>query len=469
MEDNTRQPNKDYKEVEQTKRDSSVISPHNKEEKKLKMAEPPLWAKELPKLQDITVAINNSLDTFKKDCFNPFKEEILDRVTKIESDLNGLPARVSELESDLQKQSDLHAGELKKATDRIAVLEGQNQELWSKVSTLSAKIDDDRRWKGLVRQRVIELEDRSRRDNLVIDGLNDESKESSIDCEKKVVKYMKNSLKVENAEDISIGRVHRLGRFKEGKTRQTIVKFDKFKDREKVWSKRSKAPRGKALKENFSKETEKERSILFPIMKAARNLKYFAKLEGNKLIVSNENTGGDVNMSVTVDTLGKLPEELNPEKLFTPSDENSVLFYSKFSPHSNFYPCKFREDNTIFNSVEQYFVHHNAVSANDRVLANKVLNITDPAVIKSMGKGLTVDLDTAKEHMRKGMLLKYRQNALLRLQLLTTGNRDLGEANPHDSYWGIGMRMSDKNAFKKTAWKDNWTGRILMEVRDEIK
>ena len=142
-------------------------------------------------------------------------------------------------------------------------------------------------------------------------------------------------------------------------------------------------------------------------MHIARKKGYFSKVEGNKLIVSNS-TG--VNVQCTVDSLDKLPSDLKPASLFTPTRGNITLFYSRHSPHSNFYQCKFIEDRKEFNCVEKYPVYHNALSVGDNKLANKVYYCEDPAQIKQMGKNITLDLDIKKEHMKKGMVLKYTQN-----------------------------------------------------------
>ncbi len=451
--------NSDYVGTPSTKRDSNVISPHDKDNKKSKMAEKemPEWAKNLACASDLK-EIMNKLDTFQ--------EKIISRVDKLESEVLAVPEKIQKLESGFQDSLDFHANNISKVDKRVDGLIKQNEELTQKVSNLQDIVIKSVREKNELKQKVTELEDRQRRDNLVIEGLEDTEKESAKMCENKARSFMKNDLKMNNADKVVIGRVHRMGRYSADKPRATIIKFDRYKEREAVWQRRSKVPNGKRLKENFSRQTERDRSKLFPIMKAARNHGYFSKLEGNRLIVSKSDE--NVHLSVTVDTLSDLPADLQPDKLFTPSKDGVTLFYSRYSPHSNFHKCQFVEGGKEFTSVEQYLVYHNALSAGNTSVANKVLNLEDPAQIKSLGKDLVVDYDTKKEHMRKGMMLKYGQNQDLQDLLKDTGNNKLGEANPHDSYWGIGLKMSDKDAFSVAKWKDNWTGRILEEVRDEL-
>ena len=316
-----------------------------------------------------------------------------------------------------------------------------------------------------LQQKVIELEDRQRRDNLVIEGISDSERESKKECESKARNFMRNDLKINGANQLVLGRVHRMGRYNANKCRPTIVKFDRFKERERVWNKRKAAPEGTRLKENFSKETEKSRSKLFPIMFAARKKNYFAKVDGNKLIIRN--TAG-VDITCTVDTLNKLPADLNPATLFTPTKDNVTLFYTVNSPHSNFHKCEFVEGDKVYSCVEQYYVYSNAVSANEPQVAEQVYKATDPAYIKSLGKDLSVEMDTKKEHLKKGMLLKYSQNPDLLALLKSTNDNRLGEANPFDKYWGTGIRMTHEDAFNTSKWADNWCGKLLEEVRDEL-
>ncbi len=295
-----------------------------------------------------------------------------------------------------------------------------------------------------MKHKVIDMEDRSRRDNLVIDGLSDVQGESKKDSESKARDFMQKTMKIHNAQKLCLSRVHRLGQYRPNKTRPTIIKFDLYKQREAVWNGRSNLPNKSSysIKENFSKETDEARVTLLPIMKAARKLDYFAKLEGQRLILSKD----EFSTIVTVDSLENLPSELKPENVFTPCKNNVTLFYSANSPHSNFYPCKFEENGKGYNCVEQYFVHKNAVCAGDNGIAQKVMKLEDPAAIKNCGKGIRpLDSDIKMENMKKF--------------LRDTGSTTLAEANPHGSYWGIGMSIHNDKAFQGSWEGQNITGK----------
>ena len=63
-----------------------------------------------------------------------------------------------------------------------------------------------------------------------------------------------------------------------------------------------------------------------------------------------------------------------------------------------------------------------------------------------------------------------RKTRDLRTYLEATGNTELGEANPTDTMFGIGLSLNNPAAVDKSCWVgDNLLGSTLMLVRDETK
>ena len=67
------------------------------------------------------------------------------------------------------------------------------------------------------------------------------------------------------------------------------------------------------------------------------------------------------------------------------------------------------------------------------------------------------------------MKSKFYQNTKLKEKLLATGNKTLAEASPKNNHWGIGCQMYSKMATNKNGWGKNLMGKLLMEVRKELK
>ncbi|CAN7951509.1 unnamed protein product, partial [Ixodes pacificus] len=133
--------------------------------------------------------------------------------------------------------------------------------------------------------RLNELEDRSRRDNLLFHGVDDAANESWTQAEEKVLSLLSNHLNV-NISHEQIARAHRLGPFVDGKCRPLIVKFESFKIKEQVLSCRSGLKNAHfSIAEDFCPETRMARRQLLEYGK--RQGAVF-KLRYNKLFVNGK-------------------------------------------------------------------------------------------------------------------------------------------------------------------------------------
>ena len=76
-------------------------------------------------------------------------------------------------------------------------------------------------------EKILDLQSRSMRDNIVIRGISEDEKESWDTTRNKVVDFMKNELKISDANKNMIDRAHRLGVKTTGttKSRSIVAKF----------------------------------------------------------------------------------------------------------------------------------------------------------------------------------------------------------------------------------------------------
>ena len=78
-------------------------------------------------------------------------------------------------------------------------------------------------------------------------------------------------------------------------------------------------------------------------------------------------------------------------------------------------------------------------------------------------------MEVCLDIMREGVTLKFTQVEGLRKALLSTNDKELIEASPRDSFWGVGVSLGNKDLRNRSKWGMNHLGKILMEVRDAIR
>ena len=69
----------------------------------------------------------------------------------------------------------------------------------------------------------------------------------------------------------------------------------------------------------------------------------------------------------------------------------------------------------------------------------------------------------------RSMEAKFLQNTDLKQVLMDTGERTLGEANPSDTMFGIGLSLRSNEAMDRSKWRGvNLLGQTLMDIRMDI-
>ena len=153
---------------------------------------------------------------------------------------------------------------------------------------------------------------------------------------------------------------------------------------------------------------------------------------------------------------------------FDNADEKNLCF-------SNWYEAAFEIGGRRFTSVEQYMMYEKAELFGDRETAQKVLEITDAAQIKALGRQVKGYDDHLWNGCRQiivyeGVLAKFSQNPELGARLLATGDAFLAECEPSDKIWGIGMALDDPQCGDRSSWHgQNLLGYTLMKVRRRLE
>lgn len=146
---------------------------------------------------------------------------------------------------------------------------------------------------------------------------------------------------------------------------------------------------------------------------------------------------------------------------------------------SNFFPCaipyefEFRGDKkrVVFKSSEHMFMWHKCEDIQFRtniLLARTAWDakqIGSKEGMRKLGVVLIPEWDVGHPHPYKVKVMlhvvrtKFRMNPGLADLLVRTGDRLIVEDAPWDEFWGTGKRGDGQN----------WLGRILMKVREELR
>ena len=126
---------------------------------------------------------------------------------------------------------------------------------------------------------------------------------------------------------------------------------------------------------------------------------------------------------------------------------------------SNFYPCEITIDGVTCPSLEHAY---QVTKTNDPTEKFTIASATTPGKAKRMGQKVHLRSDWEQVKVQIMTVLvrqKFGQNRDLRQKLLDTGDEELVEGNRWgDRYWGISGGSGQ-----------NWLGRILMQVRGELR
>jgi ribA/ribD-fused uncharacterized protein len=122
-------------------------------------------------------------------------------------------------------------------------------------------------------------------------------------------------------------------------------------------------------------------------------------------------------------------------------------FYVRLDSNTIFIPC-----------VEIFFQAAKATNKEDKM---KILNSENGFEAKKLGRKVTLrsDWNEVKISLMKWALIQKFQHPEMRALLESTDNSILVEKAPWDSFWGDGKDGSGKN----------WMGRLLMEIRAELR
>ena len=195
-------------------------------------------------------------------------------------EIKDMKAQVSDLKDSLEFTENAIEKKVEKLETKLDNLEDKVQDVWD------YQIDPDS-----IQHKLIELEDRSRRNNIRIDGIEEEEGETWEISEAKATKVFKEKLGIE--KEIIIERAHRTKRNykdKDKKRPRTIVlRLANFKDKNIILKNVNKLKGSDVyINQDFSRETTELRKKLWEEVKQLRSEGKFAYLNYRSIITRGQ-------------------------------------------------------------------------------------------------------------------------------------------------------------------------------------
>ena len=145
-----------------------------------------------------------------------------------------------------------------------------------------------------IKRKLTDLEDRSRRNNLRIDGVEEDDEESWENTKTKLQQVIVRHFGDELGREVKLERVHRTGAKTPGRNRTIVAQFSSWTNKSELLNNSSKLKdTGISLYEDFCKETVEIRKKLVPEMKKARLAGKYATINYNKLVIKDRPTGNN--------------------------------------------------------------------------------------------------------------------------------------------------------------------------------
>ena len=150
------------------------------------------------------------------------------------------------------------------------------------------------------------------------------------------------------------------------------------------------------------------------------------------------------------------PGSLGQEKAL----DKFIVGFSRKTGHeylSNFYAASVSYDGMLYPTVEHAYQASKSLDPTTRHLINKA---KDPNIAKRMGQSIVVrsDWSDAKIDIMRQLIREKFKNPFIRWKLKQTAGKGLINENRwNDRFWGVVLGTGE-----------NWLGKILEEVREEI-
>ena len=192
--------------------------------------------------------------------------------------------------------SQLEVDELKK---ELASFRKENDKLKAEVDLHRSNILNITSNHEELENKIDLIDDKQRRNNLIITGVDEERNENHEQCQNKVIKILKDKFELPNPD---LNAAFRIGKISHTKPRDILIKFHSSNQRDTVFRKK-KVLKGQKIfvNEDYCKNTSDIRKSLLPKVHEARNKGLYAFINYRELVTrqlkSHRNENDNMNAS----------------------------------------------------------------------------------------------------------------------------------------------------------------------------
>lgn len=153
--------------------------------------------------------------------------------------------------------------------------------------------------------------------------------------------------------------------------------------------------------------------------------------------------------------------------------DDAIYFWG--GSYSQWFKSDFEVDGIEYVTAEQYMMAMKAKTfeGNEDIL-EKIMSTGNAKRQKELGRQVrnfnsSKWNEVCRFHVITANIAKFSQDPKLKAELIATADKELVEASPHDTIWGIGLHWEDDAVLDKSKWKGtNWLGEAIMEARKHI-
>jgi ribA/ribD-fused uncharacterized protein len=196
--------------------------------------------------------------------------------------------------------------------------------------------------------------------------------------------------------------------------------------------------RGEKPKKEIDLEKDKDKEIVEEIPKKSRKLKKGGNNENLNDVILFHQAGADAGEYRWLSNMAEYPIQIEDKKYPTVEHYYQAMKAHEFEPE-----------------IEEKIRTTPSTKA-VKALGDKIKNF-----IKESWDSKQLEI------MKRGVRAKFIQHPELMKQLQETGDKQIGNSDARDSYWGIGTSENTEKSKNPDKWKgQNHLGKIIMEIRN---